>query len=500
VDVNSDGVNDLVSFQSDGFYAWISNGTGFATVVQWSPASWDRRDRAIADVNGDGYVDFISFQTDGLWVWFSNGTGLIQAPARISTANWNRDHAVADMNGDTKSDFISFQSDGLWVWPITYGISDNLINITNGVGKVISVAYKPLTNTTVYTRGTGAAYPEVDIQPPLWVVSDVAVSNGLGGVSLNTYIYRGLRANPQQRDLSGFRSVERVNTEQGQKTITYYRQDHPFRSLEEKQEVRLTNGTLIGSREDQWNAIAQPSGGDLLYVSRSTERSFDLNGSLFSNTVTEKSIDSFGNATTTTTVRSDSSSEQTVNTFTNDPNTWWIGKLTQTQTTKSSATTGIPSTTRTSRFQYDSTTRLVTEERIEPGNPSMELVTAYTYDLFGNVLTTSINGVGVQTRTTSNTYDPSGRSVIRTTNALNQVVEMENADPFGGMTSSTDPNGVPLQYSFDPFGRKSFTYFPDGTVTRALYLKAGVGPLPLPRITCAPITLDRYLHSHTMTF
>jgi RHS repeat-associated protein len=133
------------------------------------------------------------------------------------------------------------------------------------------------------------------------------------------------------------------------------------------------------------------------------------------------------------------------------------------------------SQTRTSAFEYDDK-GLLTKEIIEPTSSDLCVVTAYTYDSYGNRLTsttrncngsvgknTPVNdeaaaptGVAVFTsRTTTYTYTDDARFVKTVTNALGHVETREYDSRFGGMTKLTGPNGLVTEWQYDGFGRKT---------------------------------------------
>ncbi len=103
-------------------------------------------------------------------------------------------------------------------------------------------------------------------------------------------------------------------------------------------------------------------------------------------------FDDYGNALKTI-AETYNGADQLVNsvvgtlTYTNQPVTWQLGRLTQTNivTTRN----GI-SNTRTSSFDYDPITKLLTRETVMPGGGALnELNTFYQYDSFGNKIKTA---------------------------------------------------------------------------------------------------------------
>jgi RHS repeat-associated protein len=146
------------------------------------------------------------------------------------------------------------------------------------------------------------------------------------------------------------------------------------------------------------------------------------------------------------------------------------------------------SQTRTSAFEYDPATGLLTKEIIEPDNPNLCLVTTYGYDAFANkVSATTANCAGAsgdaviapRTRTTS--FAPAAGSVNgrfpgSSSNALNHTEIREFAPKHGGVTKLTGPNGLVTTWTYDDFGRKTGETRADGTSTTWTYTLCGICP------------------------
>jgi YD repeat-containing protein len=88
--------------------------------------------------------------------------------------------------------------------------------------------------------------------------------------------------------------------------------------------------------------------------------------------------------------------------------------------------------TRTSSFEYDATSGLLTKEVIEPDNSDLCLVTTYTYDPFGNLLTTVA-------------HDASG--------AKPDITTALTYDLWGRKKTMADPDMGAWSYAYDVLGR-----------------------------------------------
>jgi RHS repeat-associated protein len=140
------------------------------------------------------------------------------------------------------------------------------------------------------------------------------------------------------------------------------------------------------------------------------------------------------------------------------------------------------SQTRTSAFEYDAATGLLTSEIIEPDLPEFNVTTTYTRadelgnpDPFGNIRKTEVSSQATgdaainPPRATTTTYDAQGRFATGVTNALSQSESRVYDTRFGGLTSLTGPNNLTTTFSYDAFGRKTLEVRADGTKTETVY-------------------------------
>ena len=145
VDVDGDGISDLVSFGNDGVYVtlntykgWMYKKAGGANTLtltntyniqKWSSdfcssSGWDKDVYSIflADVNGDRLPDLIGFKNDGVFVALNNnGLGFLSMQKWLSSFNIDpnsfdqkRDlRTLIDVNNDGYSDLLSYSSNGV---------------------------------------------------------------------------------------------------------------------------------------------------------------------------------------------------------------------------------------------------------------------------------------------------------------------------------------------------------------------------------------------------
>jgi RHS repeat-associated protein len=167
------------------------------------------------DFNGDGRTDLASWDasTNSWRVCLSTGSDFScsnwQGPIlQGSNPDLNAQVLTGDFNGDGKTDIVLLRADGTTQLTLSTGpqTGDVLTKITTGLGATTQVTYAPLTDTSVYAKGTGASASnlELDIQSPMYVVKQTQASDGIGGLFTSSYFYEGLRGRTDGRGLYGF--------------------------------------------------------------------------------------------------------------------------------------------------------------------------------------------------------------------------------------------------------------------------------------------------------
>src|ERR1043166_2825893 len=194
-----------------------------------------------ADLNGDGRADGVGslFDQNGAVVrsFLANGDGTFTAAGSfIDTrlANgWQM--FTTDIDGDGRSDIVAFAfltNPNNLVVISSRSPSQALAatSFTTGLGATTSITYAPLTNAGVYTKGSGAVYPQQDVQGPLYVVSQVDAPTGIGNPAsyTSTYHYWSARLDLAGRGFLGFAQMNVNDAQTGITTATGLNQTFPF--------------------------------------------------------------------------------------------------------------------------------------------------------------------------------------------------------------------------------------------------------------------------------
>ncbi len=522
-DFNGDGLQDLLAIPttvtgSTVQNVFISTGRSFA----W--ADWGRMIAAsnptelrVGDFNGDQRSDFVLmtrsrtllsdepepspdiFRNDYSYrIYFSNGGGFAaQATAgNHSTISSSRSSEgtiqwlAADFTGDGKEDLGRVFNRGEWttnqqttgtarldLWTSNHVRADLLTSVTNGLGLVSRFVYSSLCNSAVYNPGTDAVAPTIDLTVPIIVVQRGVYEDGRELTYAIDYRYSGLRANPD-RGLLGFAQMTAQDWRNDTTVRTTFRQDYPFIGLPLVTVTSDITGKFLARSINTYSEVVQHVGKvHFPYIQQNISQKFEIDAanSLVSTITTQTfpSQDDYANADQVLVTASDGYQKNTVSTFANDAATWRIGRVLMSTVTSSGP--DLVSSGRRSSFTYSPSNGQVNRETIQPSDGIRTLNTDYTHDQFGNVLTTTVSGADIVSRTTTVAYDSKGRFATSATNALGHQATSTFSPIHGGLLTVTDPNGLTTTNVYDAFGRKKREVRPDLNDTLIAYQWAQTG-------------------------
>lgn len=539
-DYNGDGLVDLYVIRMDDAgrgsgnlqdATWMSKGNMTFEVVSGLSAGSQIGDEykisAVGDFTGDGLTDHYVMETRDShpagakgttsdYILESNGNGsftkvsLAGAPGIASASDIDFEvKASGDFDGDGLLDLYLMQTDSFGrtnenpddrIFLSAWTFADQLTGITNGAGVSTELIYKPLTDSTVYTRGTGSIYPVQEVTVPRYVVSEVRTHNGLGGFNSQTYRYEALRNHVYDIGNLGFAKLLVTDGASGIVTESVYSQDWAgFKEgllTSNKTTAPAPYNAVLSEQTVTWS-IANGTTSDgtprrFRYSPSSTSIKRDLNGSLLGTTT--ENIDysdgagnffsnyGFPRQTVSSTVSPDglkTYAKSNANTYTHDTVNWVLGRLASATVTHQE--TGKPTSQRASSFTYFPVIGLLQTETVQPGSP-LSYTKTYAYDGFG--ATSSVTetwgsqnsgfvvgalGNAVTNRVTSFLYDPKRRYKIQETNPLGHT-ETSSYDPVSAvLTTLTGPSGLSTTWTLqDAFGRHARETRADGTYTTTL--------------------------------
>jgi RHS repeat-associated protein len=520
VDIDGDGLADLVRNHWSRAPGGVFAGQGGGEILLNTGRTWlsvDPSHTAWQVPAGSGSIPAASYSSGGI-------SGL---------------SAFVDLDGDGMVDLLQEEEadtnllPGAWINPYQRPLIEQF---PNAIASPTVVTYVSTTSgSSTYSDDDTTEANTKPLAIPVTVVSAVRAEDGTGIGPLNTrtttYTYHSLRQDSFGRGPLGFHRVEAFDQASQVRTETTYALAYPYTGMP----IEVDKYQVVGSQEHLTNKTtttycdtlaanpvaplgcgAVPAGkfpaGTVVFTSPQTITDVaylhpETDDLVHTETITTSfHLDELGNATLTTTsmVKVEGDSAETfskqVQNFYETSEAANEGKPTKTITT---ATGGTGPTTHTTRFEYSgvsvfggvSPSRLaLTKTRVEPdADWPVRLDTAYAYDQFGNVTTTTSCASDFDScaagatnpfasgatdpsdpsdpehhppfRTTTVSYDPSalgtavsygaGRFPAVTTNALGQS-EATLYDPIlGKVLRKTGPNGIETCYGYDPLGRQT---------------------------------------------
>jgi RHS repeat-associated protein len=288
-----------------------------------------------------------------------------------------------------------------------------------------------------------------------------------------TYYYKHLRMQAAGRGMLGFAELKTVDMQTGVVTETKYRQDWPYIGSPAETLTKTHDGQLLSSAVNSWNRKTYATSTSKRYqpyIEKTVEKSYAWNsdGSVGTSplqTVTTNTAlvgDEYGNVselTVTTEGSGQTLVQKTVNEYGTSAWEKQMGRLKS--TTVTTTRNGVADTARKVSFEYHTAAPhkgLLWKEIVAEGTAD-QLVTAYSYDAFGNktevAATGKSNATDTVTRKTTYAYDTDGRYLVSSSNNLNHVVSTTERHPVtGAPTKVKDANEVEGQVYYDKMGRE----------------------------------------------
>jgi len=291
------------------------------------------------DLFGDGRQVYWTHQS-----WGSHYATRLNPDGTLQNWTWDGGHGIgdsgwqfADLFGDGRPVYWTHQSYGThYATRFVSAKADLLTGINNGVGKLFTVAYRPLTDTGVYSKQGSATFPVRHVQDPVYVVSSASSSDGLGGTRSVNYFYSGAKVDQSGGGFLGFQQVQNTDAQTGIRTTASYRQDYPFQGLPSSSNRATPGGLVLNQVVNSWSDAIFPNTTGKYHASnlaQTVATGKDLNGVPLPTVTTTTAYDSYGNAKTVTVSTGDGNFKTTANDYANDTAKWLLGRLQRSQVT-----------------------------------------------------------------------------------------------------------------------------------------------------------------------
>ena len=361
-----------------------------------------------------------------------------------------------------------------------------LRSITSGRDVQVEFDYSPLTDHSVYTRGSGSTLPEVDVQDSTFVVRELRRSNGLAGKFTTRYQYEALKRDLGGRGDQAFARITARDIDRNLTTVTDYAQAFPLAGRPQAVELRRSSDNRLLTRTvTNYEVRDSGLGGPVFpYVRERSETTYDMHsGASLSVVRTLNSVDDLGNITLSEEEVTDHGLSitwltRTASEFERRTDSSWMPGLLQARTVTrwQGGSSSLPGGLST-EYVYHPLTGLLTDIHRLPGRgEGFELHTRLERDASGNAIAETVSGPGLVARTTTTRYDGRQQFPVEVSNALGHQTQLA-WDPARGLKlAETDPNGLTTHWEYDGFGRRVRERRPDGTITETgLYLDEGSG-------------------------
>lgn len=491
-DFNGDGKTDMLLTgwnkdpNSGGWSNWnvqFSKGDGTFERVDFSK-KFNSKDKVIyvADINGDGKDDFYAIDKSAgsglskVYAYLNDGTGKYftqtDGASTYGLDKWK--FYLGDFNGDGKTDFLCTAnfSNVNWTGCQLYLVPEKpnnlLASITDGLGNVTEISYKPMSNSSVHERGTTTTYPLTSFGANWYLVDKVMTPNGIGGKNSISYKYKNALIHKRGRGILGFEYFTVKDETNNIESRTQYEinREQYVSSIKSRETFingkLLTNSTYTNQLKKYYSTY--PSIFTFEVIS-SIERKYEINTStLYSTLETTNEYDNYGNPVKTV-VKNGSDIVTNINTYSNNETNWQIGKLTKSEVTK---TNGKETIKRETLFTYK-TDGLLNNEISESNNVTLGYTKSYVHDQFGNIkeVITTPKNTAYSPRKATYTYDSRGRVELKSSNSLGLITERSVNQNLGTVDYVIDPNGVKTDYIYDGFGQLLTSSTPSGTTVTA---------------------------------
>lgn len=476
-DFNGDGKTDmlLTGWNRDpnagGWSSWAMNfSKGNGTFDRYDfTKKFNSKDKVIyvGDITGDGKDDFYAVDKNAgnntlstVYAYINDGTGKffsqVSGASTYGLDKWI--FYLGDFNGDGKTDFLctaNFSNvnwTGCQLFLVPESPYNLLASITDGMGVVTEIDYKPMSNSSIYTRGTTSTYPLSSFSNTWYLVDKVYTTNGIGGKNTTSYQYKNALMHRRGRGIIGFEYVIQKDVANNAEVISQLEVNNTqFIGAVKSVENKVYGKTI--SKIEYTNTLKTYNNSSVFSFMPTYNKELKYeytSGTLLSTIENTYEYDSYGNVTKLIT-KSGSNVITNTNTYTNNESNWYLGRLIQATVNKKNSTENI---TLTTNYAYDATSGLLIREEFEPSDISIGYVKTYTHDKFGNITEskTTPKNTTQSVKTVRTEYDSSGRFITKTIDNMGMSSVNTINYELGVVASTTNPNNYLTQFEYNKFG------------------------------------------------
>lgn len=384
-------------------------------------------------------------------------------------------YLTGDFNGDGRIELINYGytscfngQSGSKAWRLYR--NPNMKN-SSGMVKAIEtgliktdINYTPLTDKSIYTKGEDSTYPVNDITIPMAAVRSVSSENGVAGSTKVNYSYSGAKIHLHGKGFLGMTSTKATDQETGIVKESGIRDfDYTFYIPTET----YTKTTIDGvSSETNIRLTVVDKGAHkyFAYPSQKTEK--DIYGNIY--TSTYKYNADYGYITEEKTEFGTSNMYQ-LKQYGEYILAGGVYKPQLLTTTQKHADDTQGYTNRT-RITYNQAKGYPLSKVENEGTP-LALTTQYRgYDSFGNLTSYEISGSGLNTMKYYTEYDATKRFIVKKHTLPASTVSAYTYDLWGNMLTETDETNISnlltITHTYNKWGIKTSTILPDGNKTK----------------------------------
>ena len=417
------------------------------------------------DMNADGKTDVVlvgrgnDYYNNYNRINVSIGTGDdFNTTEHISLTTMQHGHGryfnFGDFNGDGRHQLFYKYSSTSRLFSFASGTPSHLLNtVIDGLGAKTSLAYLPMSNSSVYTRGSGATYPVSDFSSAFQLVSQVNTDDGLGGVFTTNYTYQGAKVHRQGKGFLGFSKFKSSNMDTGISIENHYEFDGTYFYPQLRHVYTKYGTTALSTTVNTWNEANFGNKRIFPYVSPGVQTD-NLTGL---SVTTTTAYNSYGNPTSFAKNFGGGHTQTTTYAYNNEiTSSWLIGRPTTiTQTSVRDSQTKVFTTTRT----YFSSNNSPDIDRYNSGDGSYWQLNR-DYHSSGNLWKERKTTTGLSEQITTYSYDSKDVNLVKITDPAGLETGYAYFSTTGMLGAQTDPFGNSTAYNYnsaDQFG----TMMPD---------------------------------------